>query len=126
MDPLFEVLIIPVLVGFLVGVGSSWYVSRRFRKKAFIDQGLITLKRLCPYRRENERAGDGLGETGWSFLILGEVMKEAGFKEEGIEIRRIGKEIESKSDLGKHPSSDIKAERDEDKRHWEKRILKLY
>ncbi|NJK64751.1 MAG: hypothetical protein HC921_20460 [Synechococcaceae cyanobacterium SM2_3_1] len=118
-------IIIGLLTGLLTGVLSGFYTSSYYRKKAYLDQALTSIKRLCPYRKDNVREGDGLSETGWSLRILGEVMKETKFSYEGSIIIELGNEICNVDNIDEQDER-LREERDRLKEKWYYRVYNLY
>jgi hypothetical protein len=115
---------VSLVVGLATGVISSHFVARRFYKKALLDDCSRLLRRLCPYRKSNEREADGLDETGWALRIQSEIMQRL-FAREAREIEALSADVSAAPEID---SSDPTAReaRDRLKETWKKRVIDLY
>jgi hypothetical protein len=123
---ILEIIIIPIVIGVGTGLLSSYLVSRWFLKKGTLGECDRLLRRLCPYRKENVRAGDGLEETGWSLLIESEILAKHGFRKEAEAIRSLADTICSTLPLPDQADAATKAARDKLKEGWKKSVAALY
>jgi hypothetical protein len=121
---ILEILVAPVLIGVGTGAFTSWKVARRFYRKALLDDCSRLLRRLCPYRKANDREADGLNETSWALKIQSEIMGR-WFRKEALEIEALSREIGS---VGEVESAPLEARQDRDalKETWKKRVQELY
>ena len=119
----FELVIIPFAVGVITGALSSLWVSRRYRKKSLLDECSRLVRRLCPYRRDNVRDGDGLSETAWGLKIQAEILADAGFSGEAQAIEALSKEMDAMPAIdGPQEEAKRTARKDE----WKSTIARLY
>lgn len=119
----FELLLIPLAVGVITGVLSSHWVSRRYRKKALLDECSRLVRRLCPFRRENIRDGDGLEETAWGLRIQSEILAQASFYREAQTIEALSTEMGAMLTI-RGDSEETK--RTARKEEWKSVIARLY
>jgi|GEM_PF-6202581 len=119
-------LIVSVVIGVATGAFSSYYVSRKFYRLALLDECIRLIKRLCPYRKENVRGGDGLDETSWALKIQSEMLARNRFAKESETIETISRSIGGKSDLPNHNDGEATKTRDDEKAKWHEAIGELY
>ena len=84
------------------------------------------MKRLCPYRKENVRGGDGLNETSWALKIESEMLEKNGFYREASVVENLSKQIGEASELPNHNDKQATTARDEEKKKWQQKLSKLY
>ena len=116
--------VVPLVIGLITGLWSSYCISRRFRKKTLLDECSRLIRRLSPGRRENKREGDGLLETAWGLKIQSEIMAQAGFEHEGQQITKLAEEMEIMPDV--EGRQDEEAKRNQRKDEWKDILAQLY
>ena len=121
---LCESILTSLIVGLVTGALSSHFVARRFYKKALLDECSRLLRRLCPYRKLNQREGDGLEETAWALKIQSEIMHRL-FKREAQEIENLSAEIAAATEIDNSKDAEREA-RNQLKDSWKRRVTDLY
>ncbi len=122
----FELILLPIVIGVATGLISSHLVSRRYLKKALLDECVRLVKRLCPYRKENVRDGDGLDETSWALQIQSEMLARRRFAYAAAQVAAIAKDVGTIPPLRDHGDAAARKERDSVKERWHRALGDLY